>query len=476
MIIGRRKEISSLKKAYESDVSEFVTVYGRRRVGKTFLVRETFDNSFTFYHTGLSNSPLRKQLANWQSSLKEYGKRKRVPFPHTWLDAFDMLKVLINESTDKKKVVFIDEMPWMDTPKSGFVAALEHFWNGWASARNDILLITCGSATSWVMNKLIKNKGGLHNRVTVRIPLKPFILHECEEYAKAKKLGFTRRQIMECYMVMGGVPYYWSYLDRGMSLARNIDNIFFNPDGQLHDEFDELYASLFKRPEMYIQVIKTLSTKRMGLTREEIIRINKELHNNGKLSQVLGDLESCGFIRKYSNFDHSSRTPIYQLIDSYTLFYYKFISENKNNDPHFWSASQDSPTFYNWDGLAFERVCLDHVRQIKKALGVEGVVSNEYGWQSKGSKDNNTDGAQIDLLIDRNDDVIDLCEMKFTKTPFVMTEDEENKIQYRKNLFISETGTTKAVHLILVTASGVKRNAYLDGFQNIITGDDLFAE
>ena len=476
MIIGRHNEIDRLHKAYNSETSEFVVVYGRRRVGKTFLVRETFNNTFTFYHTGLSNSPLRKQLANWQSSLKEYGNKKRVRFPRTWLDAFDLLKELINSSKEEKKVIFLDEMPWMDTPRSGFVTALEHFWNGWASARNDILLVACGSATSWMMNKVIRNKGGLHNRVTVRIPLRPFILHECEEYAKSKKLGFTRKQIMQCYMVMGGVPYYWSFLDRSMSLAQNIDNIFFDPEGQLHDEFNELYASLFRKPEMYVKIIRTLSIKRIGMTREEILQSDKEIYDNGKLTQVLEDLESCGFIRKYTSFGYTDKHAIYQLMDSYTLFYYRFIGENKHNDPHFWSANQDSPVFYNWNGLAFERVCLDHVRQIKKALGVEGVVSNEYGWQSKGNKDKDTIGAQIDLLIDRNDDVIDLCEMKFTKLPYSMTEDEYDKIQNRKNRFIIETGTTKAVHLILVAAAGVKRNSYIDDFQNVVTGDDLFED
>lgn len=474
MIIGRKEEIGWLKKAYASERSEFVAVYGRRRVGKTFLVRETFGNSFTFYHTGLSNSPLRKQLANWQSSLREYGGKKTVRFPRTWLDAFDMLKEIVVASTEQKKVIFIDELPWMDTPKSGFVAALEHFWNGWASARNDILLITCGSATSWIMNKLIRNKGGLHNRVTVRIPLNPFVLRECWEYAVNNRLGFTQKQVMQCYMVMGGVPYYWSYLDGELSLAQNIDNLFFNPNGQLYGEFNELYASLFKKPELYVKVIQGLATKRMGLMREEIIKASKEeVQDNGKLTQVLEDLEYCGFIRKYFNYGYGSKNAIYQLVDPYTLFYYRFIKENKHNDPHFWTANQDSPTFYNWNGLAFERVCLDHVRQIKKALGVEGVVSNEYSWVSKNSGANGA-GAQIDLLIDRNDDVIDLCEMKCTKTPFSMTEEEYNKIQNRKDRFRAETKTTKAIHLILISASGVKRNPYLDDFQKIISGDALF--
>lgn len=473
MLIGRKQETHQLLKAYESTESEFVAVYGRRRVGKTYLVRQTFGNNFTFYHTGLSNSPLRKQLENWRSSLRLQGM-KNARLPHTWLDAFDMLIELIGNSDNNKKIIFIDELPWMDTPKSGFVAALEHFWNGWASARTDVLLIVCGSATSWMINKLIKDKGGLHNRVTLRIALHPFSLYECQQYASWRKLGLSQQQILQCYMVMGGVPYYWKYLNRELSLAQNIDALFFNPDGQLINEFNELYASLFKKPELYIQVIKTLSTKRAGMTREEIIGADQRVPDNGKLTQVLEELEYCGFIRRNNNFGKKSKNAIFQLIDAYTLFYYRFIKANRNGDPHFWSASQDSPVFYNWTGLAFERVCLEHVRQIKMALGVEGVVSQQYGWSSKAAEQENESGAQIDLLIDRNDDVIDLCEMKCTKVPFSMTREEYEKVQNRKNRFISETKTRKAIHLVLVSATGVKRNAYVDDFQKVITGADLF--
>ncbi len=362
----------------------------------------------------------------------------------------------------------------MDTPKSGFVTALEHFWNGWASARTDILLITCGSATSWMMNTLIRNKGGLHNRVALRLPLFPFNLHECEEYAKSRKLGFTRRQVLECYMVMGGVPYYWSYLDKRLSLAQNLDKLYFNPSGQLHDEFDELFASLFKQPKQYISVIRVLSTKRMGMTRDEIISISDDTTDNGKLTEVLSDLESCGFIRRYAHFGYKAKKAIYQLTDPYTLFYYRFIDGNIHNDPHFWSSSQASPIYYNWVGLAFERVCLDHVRQIKRALGVEGVLSNEYGWISRSKEDHDSHGAQIDLLIDRNDDVIDLCEMKCTQTAYSMSEDEHERIMNRRARFITETKTTKAVHLVLVSAAAVKPNAWTDDIQNIVTLEALF--
>ena len=472
MIIGRILEKEKLLKAYESEYSQFVTIYGRRRVGKTFFVRETFDYKFTFEHAGLANSAMKMQLKAWQSSLKSVTKQK-IPLAKTWIEAFDQLKDVITNSTERKKVVFIDEMPWMDTLHSGFMPALEHFWNGWASGRKDVLLIVCGSATSWIINKIVKNHGGLRGRVTTKINIKPFTLHECEQYAEANKLGMSRRQILECYMVMGGVPFYWTFLDRGKSLAQNIDDIFFNPDGELHNEYDDLYASLFRNPEAYIKVINALGTKKIGMSREEIISVTS-LADNGKFSIVLEDLEHCGFIRKYNHIGFKKKNAIYQLIDPFTLFYYKFMQDNKRYDERFWSHNHGSPLYYNWCGLAFERVCLAHVLQIKIALGVEGVISNVCSWKSTETIDKKDRGAQIDLVIERDDNVIDLCEVKFTKEKYVVDAGYYEIIQNKKTRFIKETKTDKAVHFVLISASDVNKNEYSDEFQKIILSEALF--
>lgn len=470
MLIGREKEQQRLIQATEEEDSMFVALYGRRRVGKTYLVRETFHNRFAFYHTGLAKSSMKKQLAAWRLSLREYGLKKAI-LPVTWLDAFEALKEIIRNSDEPKKIIFIDELPWMDTQRSGFVPALENFWNGWASARKDVVLIVCGSATSWIIKKILKNKGGLHNRVNTKIHLQPFTLEECEQYARHRKLVMNRSQLMECYMIMGGIPYYWSKLERGFSLAQNIDNLFFHPDGELYDEFDALYASLFKNPDPYITVVRTLGTKGIGLTREELIRQAK-LEDNGRLSEILRDLEACGFIRRYRNFGHNTKNAIYQLIDSYTLFYYDFIQANASADESFWSRQTGSPLYYNWCGRAFERVCLLHVDQIRKALSIFGTISRVCSWYLPRTSDRN--GAQIDLIIDRDDSVIDICEMKYTKQPYEMKHEEELKVQNRRDRFIAETGTCKSVHLILVSANGVQHNSYSDEFQSVITADALF--
>lgn len=470
MLIGRETEQQRLLQAVSEEDSMFIALYGRRRVGKTYLVRETFGNNFTFYHTGLAKSPMKKQLAAWRLSLREYGLKK-ASMPHTWLDAFEALKEIIRQSVESKKIIFIDELPWMDTQRSGFIPALENFWNGWASARKDVVLIVCGSATSWIIKKILKNKGGLHNRVNTKIHLQPFTLNECERYAVHRKLGMNRRQLTECYMIMGGIPFYWSKLERRLSLTQNIDNLFFNLDGELHEEFDALYASLFKNPEPYITIVQTLGSKRVGMTRDELIN-EAHLQDNGRFSEILKDLEACGFIRKYTNFALKTKNAVFQLIDSYTLFYYRFIQQNTGGDEYYWSRQTGSPIYYNWCGLAFERVCLLHITQIKKALSIFGTISRVCSWYRPGTSEKK--GVQIDLLIDRDDNVIDICEMKYTKQPYEMTSEEDQKIQKRRATFIDETGTNKSVHLILVAANGVKNNSYSDEFQSIVTIDALF--
>lgn len=446
-------------------------VYGRRRVGKTFLVREAFNYKFTFQHTGIANAPKSVQLEEWKKSLQKNGLDVK-DTPRNWFDAFSLLDDLIRKSRAKRKLIFIDELPWMDTQGSNFVSALEHFWNAYASARKDVLLIVCGSATSWIVDKVVHNHGGLHNRLNHKINLKQFTLHECELYAKSRNLAMQHRQLLECYMVFGGVPFYWSLLKKEKSLPQNIDDILFSEDGELNEEFDALYSSLFKKPETYITVITTLGKKRIGMSREEIIA-ESGLSDNGKLSTVLKDLEHCGFIRKYNQIGKTSKLAIYQLVDFYTLFYFKFIVENKRHDPNFWSKSIGSSLYSNWCGLAFERVCLAHVSQIKQALSIGGVSTSEYSWFV--CRNEEQPGAQIDLLLDRNDDTINICEMKYvTAGNYALNAEEEQKILNRRERFMQETKTTKAVQLTLVTTYGLTKNPYADVFQNVVVSDSLF--
>ena len=473
MIVGRKKERKELLEAYKSQYSEFVAVTGRRRVGKTFLIREVFDYKFAFQHSGLANQKTKVQLQEFRASLLRCGMKK-CKVPEDWFEAFHLLGDFLSSLPEGKKVVFIDELPWMDAPRSQFVSALEHFWNGFASARKDILLIICGSATSWIINNVFRNHGGLHNRVTHRIHLQPFTLRECELYAKSLHLSISRYEILECYMVLGGIPFYWSLLERGMSISQNIDNLFFNKNGKLRNEYNDLYNSLFKNPEPYIKIVSVLGTKKSGMTREQLIA-EPEIASSGQLTRVLEDLENCGFIRKYNLLGIKRSKYIFQLIDNYTLFYYKFVMNSDAHNKGFWSANIKTTLRNAWEGLAFERVCFEHVEHIKFALGISGIAAHVYTWQTKGS-DTMERGAQIDMVIDRADNVASLCEMKYSTVKYEITKDDDDSMRHKSEAFKSVAKPFKSTHLVMVTPFGVAEGMYMFSVQNVVTLDDLFRD
>lgn len=464
---GREKEKATLLRLQRSHQPEFVVIYGRRRIGKTFLVRETFKQKFTFSHTGLANSVKNKQLENFYNSLCKYGYHGKKP--KDWLEAFMFLEVVITSSRNKKKVVFIDEIPWIDTPKSDFLPALEHFWNDFAAARKDVMLIICGSATSWIINKVFHSRGGLHNRTTCRIALQPFTLLECEKYAKEQRLALNRQQITELYMALGGVAYYWSLLQPSDSVAQSIDALFFAQDAALENEFHELYASLFKNSEPYMKIVEVLGKIRIGLTRNEISKAAK-IESSGSLTTYLEELEQCGFLRHYRAIGASKKGTIFQLIDNYSVFYFSFLYREKPSDVHFWTNTLNTPQQNAWQGLAFERVCILHIEQIKNVLGIAGVRTDVYSWKTEATK--TQDGAQIDMIIDREDGIINLCEIKFSAKQFIITKSYNEQLINKVEAFREHT--IKSIHLTMITNKGIKENSYSKNIQNSIELNQLF--
>ena len=471
MITGREKELNILRGAILDDRSHFIAVYGRRRIGKTFLIREAFNYRFTFQHAGLSDGAFSEQLFAFGASVKDAGgmvgaKRKN------WLEAFEDLKDLVRESKEKKKVIFIDELSWMDTPRCDLMKALENFWNGWASARKDIVLIICASATSWMMSNVIHNKGGLYNRLTGQICLEPFCLAECEEYVKEKGIALTRTQILQYYMIFGGVPYYWEMLKKGLSIPQNVDETLFSGNAPLKDEYKYLYASIYRNPAVHIKIVEALGTKKVGMTRDEIIE-KTGLENSGDLTAKLEELESCGFIRKYQSFGMKKKNAVYQLIDNFTLFYYSFMKD-RPSDEHFWSDQINTPTVNTWQGYAFERVCLEHIGQIKQKLGISGVYTDVNSCYIKGDKEKGIKGAQIDLLIVRKDQVINLCEMKYSSSEYVLSIEDDESMRNKISELIRATGTRYAIYPTMITTYGLVDNSYSGNVQAVITMDDLF--
>ena len=475
-IIGRKKEQEELRRLHQSDKAEFVVVYGRRRVGKTFLIREFFNDKLDFYHTGLSplelegNKLQEKQLQSFYFSLKRYGADVDSQ-PANWLEAFEMLIALLEKKgRNKRLTIFIDEMPWMDTPRSGFITALEHFWNGWAAGQSHLMLIVCGSATSWISDKLIQNKGGLYGRTTYEIHLSPFTIGECEAYFKHEHIAMDRYDILQCYMIMGGIPYYLSYLQKGCSLAQNIDRLFFQKDGKLRMEFHRLYASLFTDPETYIKVIRLLGQKREGYTRTEIAK-HTGIPYGGGLTKILKSLEVSDFILPYIYYGESSRDTRYKLTDFYTLFYLRFIDKKNNTNPHFWQDNQLSPSLNAWRGFSFEEVCFVHQDKIKQALGIASVHTEISPWRSRQEE---TEQAQIDMLIDRADRIINVCEMKFMTNDFTIDRQYDAELRRKLDIFTTTTRCRKSLHPTLVTTYGLKQNEYSGRIQNVVTMDDLF--
>lgn len=468
-IIGRRKEKETLAAILQSQKPEFVVVYGRRRIGKTYLIGEYFGNTFAFRAAGLSKGGMREQLAVFENSLRDSGLSIDGS-PKNWLEAFSLLKEVLSlksvvrHSETGKIVCFIDELPWFDTPKSGFKTALEHFWNSWGCTQEDLVLIVCGSSTSWLVNNLLSSTEGFYDRVTRVIDLQSFTLAECKSFFDWKGGGYSKRQILESYMVFGGVPYYLDLQAQNQSLAQNVDELLFSRGGQLVPEFDRLYTTLFRNPEPYIAVVEALAKKKSGLTRNELSSLLGL--EGGKLSRVLGNLDLCGFIRGFRDFTKKKNGKIYQLIDPFTLFYLTFVQSGRIDS---WLSFVGTPAYYSWAGLAFETLCLLHVDEIKRSLGVSGVQTSVCGWKSAASMP----GAQIDLLIERRDDVVNLCEMKYFANEYAMTAEDERSMQNKIAAFRAEVTTKKAIHPTLVTFNGALHNEH---FNSIILSEVCVAD
>lgn len=474
-IIGRVKEKGLLEELYDSDRPEFVVVHGRRRVGKTFLIRELFNGRMAFYHTGLSPADrnngdktiLQWQLEEFYASLVRYGYHGSMPA--SWIDAFSALIKLLENGGSERQVVFLDELPWMDTPKSGFLPAFEHFWNGWGAGNSRLMLIVCGSSTSWILDNIVNNHGGLYNRLTYEIELSPFTLRECEEFYKNRNISMDRYDELQSYMIFGGIPYYMSLIRKNLSLSQNVDELCFNKKGALRMEFDRLFNSLFVNPESNKAVVRELFKRKSGLMRKEL-REGLIHQNGGGLTTLLKGLVAGNFITKYRNFNGSKRDIYYRLTDPFCLFYLTFMDGNKTTDERFWSNNLHTGSLNSWRGLAFENLCFSHIAQIKEKLGIAGVYTEVQPWRSKAIEG----GAQIDMLIDRADNVINICEMKFSSDDFEITRVYDKELRHKLSVFSSETNTRKSLHLTIVTTYGLKRNEYSGRVQSLVTMDDLF--
>lgn len=452
-LIGRINEIAILDKALKAEDSRLIAIYGRRRVGKTFLIREHYKKNIRFELTGISGGTYSDQLKNFTKIIKKTSiKFSNIGVPNDWLEAFETLENYIDGLRGKsKKVIFIDEFPWLATPKSKFLGAFENFWNTYATKRDDLVVVICGSTASYMINKILKNKGGLHGRINHPINLKPFNLHETRLFLENRKVDYSDYNIIQLYMMIGGVPHYLDKIERGDGVSTNVDRLFFEEGGELIGEFENVYKSLFENSDMHLKIVRALANTRKGITRKSLLEKVK-LQSNQKVTKVIEELIESGFLSKYKAHKKKLFETLYRLSDEYSYFYLSFIEENSGQGKNTWKKLQQSKKFNIWSGFSFETLCLKHVDQIKKGLNIETINSTNSSWFN--------DKAQIDLLIDRDDGYVNICEMKFYNAPFNIDKNYVRKLRTKMDEFRTTTKTKKSFFLTMITANGVAPNKY----------------
>ncbi len=468
MLVGRKIEINILNKMLDSNSSELIAIYGRRRVGKTFLVREVYKKQIVFEFTGYYKGSLRDQLQNFHTELKTASTRfNKVKAPSNWFMAFQLLEEYLNSlKKTQKKVIFIDEFPWITSTRSKFLMAFEHFWNTYCTKRNDLVVVVCGSAASFMVENIIKNKGGLHNRLSCKIQLMPFDLKETDLFLKSKKINLNKYDILQLYMAIGGVPHYLNKINKGESIIQNIDRLCFGKNGDLVNEFNEIFTSLFSNSKIHEKIIRVLAKTKKGVTRNKLLELC-QFASGGVFSKTLDELIESGFVSHYTPFGKKIRDSLFRLSDEYSLFYLKFIEPNQGQGSGTWAKLFPKQTYKSWTGFVFETICLKHINQIKKELGVEKIYSVHSSWFNN--------DAQIDLLIDRDDRIINLCEIKFHNSPFSINKSGYDNLKNKIYQFKKTTKTRKNVFITMITTYGVSENANsLEMVTNNLTMDCLF--
>ena len=481
--IGREKEIAILEALMRSDEAQFLAIYGRRRVGKTYLISHFFkERGLYFEITGIKNAKKDAQLLHFSEELADKffaGKRQSVP--KTWQEGFTQLRRQVELADPSQKVIiFIDELPWFASKRSGFLPALDHLWNRYLSRLSNVILIVCGSATAWILKKIVNDRGGFYGRLTREINLKPYTLAGTEHFFKTKNIELERKQIVELYMAFGGVPKYLNYVERGKSPAQVIQETCFTQAGPLQGEFYRLFSSLFDNAETHLAIVQALASSWTGLDQGEILQ-KTGLSSGGGVTEALRELQASGFISFVPPLGHIKREGKYRLTDEYSLFYLTWIKPALEDTPGaipstYWQQAQNSPRYYSWAGYAFESLCLKHVNQIADALGISGVLFKASSWSFRAPNGDARVGAQVDLVLERADHCTNLFEIKLSNSPYVITKEYEEKLRWKKECYREVTQTRNTLFMTMITPYGVVENAqYFASVDNQITMDALFS-
>ncbi len=473
-MVGRQEEIKKIQQLLSSNKAQFLAVTGRRRVGKTFLVDSTLRAHYCFSMTGIQNGDTATQLVNFSVKLAEYKGDATVQTPRNWQEAFLHLKNYLKTlDSTKKQVVFIDELPWVNAPRSGFVQLLAHFWNDYLSKEPHFLLVICGSATSWISKNIINDPGGLHNRVTEIIHLRPFTIAETKSFLANNGLSLSNLELAKTYMALGGVPFYLETLRKGESFPVGIERICFSPNGILKNEYHNLYQALFNNSSLHQAIVAALAERPKGLSNKDILSITGR-QPTGSYRRALQELILSDFVLECTPFQRKKRDSVYRLVDEYSVFYHHFIKGNRKYTPGIWQQLAASQSYKTWAGYAFENLCHKHIESIKKALNIAAVYAEISSLYIPGSA--KQEGFQIDLLIDRKDDCINLCEIKFHSGPYILDKSEYQRLLEKKQRFLAYTGTRKQVFLTMITNFSLARNQYSDEIVDVALSLDQLLE
>ncbi len=484
-LVGRLEESKILETLYLSDQAEFLALYGRRRIGKTYLIHSFFSHKegHFFRVTGQKKGTLREQIRGFMAAISQtFYPGIEIKVKDNWFDVLEILRqaILSHVAPDKKVVLFFDEFPWMVGRKSRLLEALEYYWNQYWSNDKRIKLIICGSSAAWIIRKIINQKGGLHNRITRKIQLKPFKLKEIKIFLDHKGVVLNHKQIIEIYMATGGVPYYLNPIEKGYSAAQIIEQLAFSENGLLFKEFDNLFNSLFEEAQSYIDLLRIVAKNRYGIEQTQIISQSHFYSNGGTAVKKLNELVETGFLMKFKPHFNKRKGIFYRLIDEYTFFYLSWIEPVKDTlqrealESGYWTHLRESSAWRAWAGYTFESICYQHLPEIRKALGLNPTAIPD-AWRYVPSKRENDQGAQVDLLFDRKDGVINLCEIKYTEQPFVLDRAQAAQLKTKLDVFVKKTGSKKQIFLTLISASGVKPTFYSEEMiTQVVSVDDLF--
>lgn len=487
-IIGRNREIKTLESVFNSNKAEFLSIYGRRRIGKTFLIKEYIATKpCIFLHiTGQKQAALKEQLFEFTRKIEQtfYHKGTTLKESQGWMKAFEVLTTAIDEYAKRKKVVlFFDELPWLATKKSRLLQALDYYWNTKWIYNNKLKLIICGSAASWIIKNVVHNRGGLHNRITETIKLLPYTLNESKDFLENKGINLNYKQITDIYMVTGGVPYYLDRIKKGLSAAQNIDELCFHANGLLFKEFDVLFASLFEHSEAHYEIVRLIAKNRYGIDKGTLAKKTKLSSSGGSLNQKMRELEEAGFITRIMPYGHKQKGEYYKISDEYTYFYLSWIEPVKETFRKFdtaygyWLEQVKLPAWQSWIGYTFETLCYKHITQIRETLGITvgaKIGAWRYMRRSENEKQTSKMGAQIDLLFDRNDGIVTICEIKYSEKPYVIDKDYYNNLINKIAVYKRESRTNKQIFAVMVAANGLKQNEYSGFIVKVVLLEDLF--